>query len=128
MIGFPDGTFKPSQFLTRAEIATIITQLMDLGTASSIADLATFPDTISHWAKTYISNASKSGIMLGYPDGTFMPDRPVTRAEVTAIINRLLLRSPKTESEKAALNNVKNPFTDVSRTHWAYFEIMEAGA
>ena len=52
--------------------------------------MAGFKDTTGHWAQAQIEQLAKLGILGGYPDGTFQPDKPITRAEVAAIVSRLL--------------------------------------
>ncbi len=49
-----------------------------------------FKDTNGHWAEKEIDKAVNSGILNGYPDGTFKPDNTITRAEMAVIINRIL--------------------------------------
>ena len=51
---------------------------------------ASFSDIDEHWAKSYILDAAEKGIISGYPDGTFLPDKPVTRAEFTKMVNNAL--------------------------------------
>lgn len=51
-----------------------------------------FPDVKKHWAKADVEKAVQDGIMTGYPDGTFGPDDPVTRAQAAAIANRVILK------------------------------------
>jgi hypothetical protein len=82
--GYPDGSFKGSASITRAEIAAIIARTGGLKTGTS--NLA---DTESNWAKDSISACAAAGIIGGYADGTFKPDNPATRAEVSKIIDRL---------------------------------------
>ena len=75
--GFPDGTYKADQTLTRAEFAKIIVCFLDNDTATTLD--SGFPDVdnvggSSHWAKSYIKIAKDMNIIAGFPDGTFMPD------------------------------------------------------
>ncbi len=87
--GFPDGTYKPDQTLTRAEFAKII--VCFLGSDVSV-DLPTgFPDVddvggSAHWARAYIRVAKDLSIISGFPDGTFHPDEPVTYEQATKMI------------------------------------------
>ncbi len=87
--GYPDGTFKTEQTLTRAEFAKIIVSFKDPSLTSS--DPSGFPDVddvggSSHWAKSYIKIANDMGIISGFPDGTFKPDSPVTYEQATKMI------------------------------------------
>lgn len=59
-----------------------------------------FPDVSkSHWANDLIKEATEKGYLKGYPDGTFRPDEPITRAELTAIFSRVLVLQEKTGKE-----------------------------
>ena len=75
--GYPDGTFRPNAAITRAEFAAIAARFDNDGdkTAAKFSDIAT------HWAKDEISIAYNNGWITGYPDGTFGPQRDITRAE-----------------------------------------------
>lgn len=74
-----------------------------------------------HWANGYAA-ACKAKWIAGYEDGTFRPDSAITRAEAVLILNAMLGR----EIDKNSLSGLKMPFTDVSTTHWAYYQILEA--
>ncbi len=120
--GYPDGSFKPEKTITRAEFATIISRVGEMKESAK-----TFPDVpAEHWACKYVQNAYAKGLISGYPDGSFAPNKTITRAETTKIINRLLDRVP----HKLAIDTHSefNIFTDVSSSHWAYYEIVEASA
>jgi uncharacterized repeat protein (TIGR02543 family) len=75
--GYPDGTFRPSAPITRAEFATIAAKFdnLDLGIPSKFTDIA------GHWAERYITSAENKGWVQGYPDMTFKPEQDITRAE-----------------------------------------------
>lgn len=120
--GYQDGTFKPDKQLTRAEFASVISRFAKLDTTKK----TNFSDVSSnHWAKDYIDNAISHGWMGGYPDGTFKPNQPITRAEIVTVINKLINRTP----DKAAIDgNSANAtrFKDLSKTYWAYYDVIEA--
>ena len=91
MNGYPeDNTFKPSNGLSRKELAAMAMRAYGLGDDSGI--VLTFDDagTIAQWAYGYVAKAVSLGIITGYEDNTFLPDRLVTRAEACAIISRCL--------------------------------------
>lgn len=115
MNGYKDGTFKPNQSITRAELASLVALLgPDAGTSAN-----GFSDISSHWAKEAILKAQSLGILKGYSDGTFRPNALLTRAEAVVAINRALGREP--------LTNVSQPqWKDVPSTHWAYGDIEAA--
>lgn len=88
--GYPDGTFRPGNKVTRAEFTTMITRAFTLKSATGVtpefADAAKLPG----WAKTAIAEAAAAGIVTGYADGTFRPNQLITRTEMTAILVRVL--------------------------------------
>ncbi|MCL6647887.1 MAG: S-layer homology domain-containing protein [Chloroflexi bacterium] len=92
--GYPDGTFKPGNTITRAEMAKILVELAGKDSvAQALANLTpTFKDgaQIPSWAWGYVNAASGAGYIKGYPDGTFKANAPVTDAEAFAMFIRLL--------------------------------------
>jgi len=83
--GFPDHTFKPDEDVTRAQMAKIIS--LWHGLIPGWAPYKNFSDLAStHWAYSYISAAVNAGFFSGYPDGTFRPDEPVTKAQFVKLI------------------------------------------
>jgi len=84
--GYPDGTFKPANNVTRAEFTVIATKLAKLD-AADIKGGLTFSDVDdSHWAKNFIILAYENNIISGYPDGTFKADNNVTYQEALTIL------------------------------------------
>ena len=121
LTGYPNGTFRPNNRITRAEFATIISKFAELkGGNASFNDVRT-----NHWAKSYIDNAVAHGWMNGYPDGTFRPDQAITRAEVVNVINKLIERTPNKAQIDAEVGNTPK-FTDLAKTFWAYYDVIEA--
>lgn len=115
MNGYIDGTFKPNQPLTRAEMASLTAMLSPNSTTSGRG----FSDITGHWAQAAIKKAQDIGIMNGYSDGTFRPNSKLTRAEAVTAINRVLGRGP--------LIGVTQPgWNDVPVSHWAFGDIEEA--
>lgn len=110
--GYEDGTFKPENPITRAEFAVLIGKGKITQNENS-----QFSDVSNHWAAGYINAMAHNRLLTGYPDGTFKPDRTITRAEAVTMINKALGR------EDAA---TQNPFRDLSPNHWAYSEILKA--
>lgn len=118
LTGFPDGTFKPTQTITRAEFATIVYRFYNV--KYSGADK--FTDIAGHWAQNNINAIAAKNWIKGYEDSTFGPDKNITRAEAVTIINRLLER--EYDAEKFANSDCK--FTDCNENNWFYADIMEA--
>ncbi|MBD3922592.1 glycosyl hydrolase 53 family protein [Paenibacillus sp. PR3] len=86
--GYPDGTFRPGQAVTRAEMASILSRVTD---ADSSAEGIKFTDNASFgWASDAIASVSASGLMTGYEDDSFKPAKSITRAEMAAIVARWL--------------------------------------
>nr|WP_297999630.1 S-layer homology domain-containing protein [uncultured Anaerotignum sp.] len=120
--GYPDGTFKPDASITRAEFVTMAMNFADAekGTACS------FPDVPQNmWYYGAIAGATQNGWISGYPDGTFGPDRYITRAEVTSVINRMENRAADMSFMLDHLDELRT-FSDLSFGHWAYGSMMEA--
>ncbi|SMB92681.1 S-layer homology domain-containing protein [Peptoniphilus asaccharolyticus DSM 20463] len=120
--GYPDGTFKPNKSITRAEFATIVSKYIKNPKAAD----ETFVDVpMNHWAKDAIAKVKAEGLISGYPDGTFKPDAPITRAEAVSIVNRMFDRAADGEFVREHRFEIKS-FKDLVENHWAYYEIIEA--
>ncbi|MFD0672572.1 discoidin domain-containing protein [Cohnella sp. GCM10027633] len=87
--GYPDGTFQPNADITRADFTVMLANALKLQAASS---MAAFTDEarIGGWAKQAIASAAEAGIVSGYADGSFRPDARITRAELAAMVARVL--------------------------------------
>ena len=118
--GYPDGTFRPNAAITRAEFAAIAARFDNDGdkTAAKFSDIAT------HWARDEISIAYNNGWINGYPDGTFGPQRDITRAETMTLVNRVLNRQPETEDD--LLPNMTVWTDNANPKAWYYLAVQEA--
>lgn len=86
--GYPDGAFRPEGAISRAEVAAMLTRLINRSNEQSLPD---YVDVSSaHWAAPAIQVMKETGIMLGYGDGRFKPDQAVTRGEIAVIILRFM--------------------------------------
>lgn len=120
VFGRTDYQFDPDAYITRAEFAAIAARF-DSGSYSG-DDL--FTDIEGHWAADQINRAAEKGWITGYPDGTFGPNRYITRAEAVTMINRVLNCMPK---DKDALHEDMKVFVDNADTNaWYYLAIQEA--
>lgn len=117
MNGDPDGSFRADDAITRAEMATVVANYLNLSIEHD--GTTRFNDTSGHWAHDIIEVNLTAGVMEGYPDGSFRPKKQLTRAEAVKIINHIFDRGP--------LFGVHiSMFPDVSADHWAYEHIQEA--
>lgn len=116
--GYPDGTFRPGNFITRAELATIAARFDEL----SFLEENVFPDVEGHWAEKYINSAAAKGWVEGYPDGTFKPDDYITRAEFVTLVNRVLQRRVRLED----ILSEARQFPDLLPGKWYYEAMQEA--
>ena len=117
--GYEDGSFHPNGYITRAEFATIAVRFFDLTYQGE--DL--FPDIDGHWAQEYINQAADAGIIEGYPDGTFGPQKQITRAEAVTMVNRTLDRHPDPDH---FLEDMLVWPDNLDTEAWYYADIQEA--
>jgi len=82
--GYPDGSFKPDNDITRAEFATVLVKSLKLAPRSG----PVFADTKGTWAESYISTAAAYGIVSGYDATLFGPNDPITREQMTVMVVR----------------------------------------
>ena len=120
--GYEDGTFRPQNYITRAEMAVMMAKAegYDISGYMSSDELA-YPDVdegYSEWAVKAIKYLTDRGIMEGYPDGTFGPNRPITRAETVATVNRVLA--------DMTVGNIEVLPSDMTEAHWAYNDVVFA--
>jgi cell surface glycoprotein 1 len=118
--GYKDGTFKPNNKITRAEFATMINNFAKPADVSGVKQFSDIK--ANHWAKPYIDNAVALKWMSGYPDGTFGPDKYITRAEVVSVVNKLIERTPN----KADIDSKGQRYKDLTKGFWAYYDVLEA--
>jgi len=112
--------FAPDKYITRAELAAICARFDD----SDFEVKDSFSDIEGHWAESEIYEAAAHGWVNGYEDGSFRPEEFITRAEVVAMINRMLGRTP-TSVEDLHEDMIK--WIDNSdESAWYYVDIQEA--
>jgi len=105
--GYPNGTFKPDNFVKRVEVAAIVSNTFLLSKASDIQVPKDVKDDF--WGKEFILNVISNGFMSGYPDGTFNPEGNLKRSEASAIIFKILNLT----------QDYGNYFKDIDDKYWA---------
>lgn len=122
MDGYPDGTFRPDEPITRAEFATV-------GLAFAYdpldASCSYYDVSASAWYHTYVAQATTYGWIGGYPDNTFRPGNNITRVEVCVIVNNMLGR----DADERYIDRHEDElvhFVDLSDSYWGYYTIMES--
>ncbi|KWX72371.1 S-layer homology domain-containing protein [Paenibacillus jilunlii] len=86
--GYADGTFRPDKAITRGEFAAVVAKAF--GLAKPDASSLQLSDVNTHWAQPAIAALASNGIVSGYPDGTFRPDREISRAEIIKILSKIV--------------------------------------
>lgn len=122
MDGYPDGTFRPDEPITRAEFATVgLAFAYDpLDASCSYYDVGA-----NAWYHTYVAQATTYGWIGGYPDNTFRPGNNITRVEVCVIVNNMLGR----DADERYIDRHEDElvhFVDLSDSYWGYYTIMES--
>ncbi len=117
--GYTDGSFRPNNPVTRAELVTIAMNLFDQQVADAACSFIDVP--AGYWAYDNIAKAVALGYLAGYEDQSFKPDNYIIRAEVAALVNGVLGRTPDSGI------GYTSTFPDVNDPgYWAYYEILEA--
>ncbi|MDQ2088009.1 S-layer homology domain-containing protein [Herbivorax sp. ANBcel31] len=113
--GYRDNTFRPGNNITRAEVASIMFNILDL--EENILQIKDYPDlTDDHWAYMQIQAVTNENIFTGYEDGSFRPDANITRAEfATVLANHMGYKD---------IESLQSNFEDIDG-HWAQNFIEE---
>ncbi len=120
MFADKDGNFRPNEPITRGEFARALLYI-----DHKSDKIAPFADVKGHVYEAAINQAYGNGRIDGYPDGSFKPDAPIQRAEAAKILNRFDGRKVDAKGLTEFANRLIQ-FTDLPKTHWAYYEIVEA--
>ncbi len=120
--GVGDNKFEPDRSITRAEFTAMAMKFAmgETGGENIFSDIKS-----TDWYYNAVVDSIKYGWINGYGDGTFRPNNPITRGEVTAIVNHMLGR----EADKQFVQNHSdelNAFSDITSKHWAYYHVAEA--
>jgi parallel beta-helix repeat protein len=121
---------EPLRDITRAEVATLLYQaLVNSGKEKAIvspyivnpdANISSYLDLLGHWAEPFIRALSSMNLTKGFEDGTYQPDKPMTRAQYAVLVASAFNPTPK-----------KHPspeFIDVKSDFWAYSSIQKAAS
>ena len=123
--GYPDGTFRPGAPITRAELTKIAASFFADPRVAREYD-GRFSDVKgSEWYIAYLMKAIEEALIYGYPDGTFGPNRPITRAETCAIVNRTLGRKPDKDHLLPESDMITWP-DNLRPLAWYYAHMQEA--
>ena len=119
--GVGDNKFEPERSITRAEFTAMAMKFAVGGEEGENI----FSDVDEDdWFYDAVVNSIQYGWIHGYGDGTFRPNNPITRAEVTAIVNNMLGRAADEDFVDEHTEEL-TPFSDIEK-HWAYYHIVEA--
>lgn len=111
--GYDDGTFRPKQSITRAEVATIFSKILNLQLDNN-SEMIFSDVSDNHWAYSYVNAMYATGIFTGYSDGTFKPSAPITRAEIAQVITNYWTYSDVNVNDSHVIN-----IPDVDDELWA---------
>jgi hypothetical protein len=84
--GYEDGTAKPDQEITRAEFVSILSRIFTVSGTKQVA----LNDVNNHWAQQAIDQFASAGVIGGYGDGTFQPNKTISREEMVVILSRIV--------------------------------------
>lgn len=130
VVNYPEtDQLQPLRDITRAEIACLIYQaLVTSGQEKAIASpyivsvdaaLPTFIDLGGHWAEQFIRGLADMGITHGFADGSYQPNKPMTRAQYAALVAGAFNPTPKRQATE---------FIDVAKDFWAYQALQIAAS
>jgi uncharacterized repeat protein (TIGR01451 family) len=115
--GYEDNTVRPAGNLTRAEATMVFYRLLNPSLKTDTYKTSRFRDVNAvAWYGLAVGTLTELGILDGYPDGSFQPNRPISRAELAKIVAQF----------DSLLSSSDNPFPDVAKSHWAYAYITSS--
>ncbi|HEY9826972.1 MAG TPA: DUF3747 domain-containing protein [Stenomitos sp.] len=124
--GFQDNTFRPQTALTREQLVSMVLEALKTipGVQISVPTTATtnpYPDVdAKRWSAAKIAFARDNKIVSGYQDGTFAPEKPVTRAELLAVLKRAAEYAKTLRKQPTDLKSTQAAFAFVdTQGHWA---------
>lgn len=90
MVGYPDGTFRPNQAVTREEIAVILQRVLQYNERGVLKNRGFSDVTPDRWSYQEITALLEKGILNGYPDNTFRPEQYLSRGEMAHLLRKAL--------------------------------------
>lgn len=124
LVGYEDGTVRPQKAITRAEFAAMALRFLEEDGLVTDEWRGSFTDVGDAWYTEAVETAEIHAIVSGYPDGSFRPEKAITRAEVCAVINRTLDRS--FDVDGCLVVGEMTTWTDNQPDAWYYNDIQEA--
>lgn len=118
-MGSSEQTVQPSEPVTRAQVAVILADVLQLSEAT---EEYPYVDSAPDWAAQAIANVTKAGLMKGIGNQMFAPESEVTRAQMAVIVDHILTN----KDWKPAADSVELVFGDVDSKHWAYAAIQNS--
>lgn len=119
--GYKDGTFKPNAYIKRSEVSKVLSEMFNISD-NNIKNIY-YNEIKGKWYESSVSKLVKGGYLKGYPDGTIKANNNITRAEVVALVNRILDRDDYNDNKtKTYKSNLK----DISNNKWYYQDVIEA--
>ncbi|KNF07183.1 S-layer-like domain-containing protein [Gottschalkia purinilytica] len=118
--GYPDGTFKPENNVTRGEFSRLI---VDPFFKNLSTDSGNFKDvSVGDWYSSYVATAVDNGLIAGYEDKTFKPNNNITRVETAVIVGRFLKNDISVTDNE--VNNILSKFNDKAQIpNWAKTDV-----
>jgi|GEM_PF-6901071 len=118
--GYPNGTFNPDGEITRAEVMQMLYNMLGNNAAADLGVLDTFGDMSEpHWADIALAWAARNGYIKGYDNGNIMPNEPMSRAELSAVLHRVA----QSEGLFGEVGTASVHLSDIAG-HWAYDDVM----
>ncbi|QPR67081.1 leucine-rich repeat protein [Lysinibacillus macroides] len=123
--GYPDGTFRPSASVTRAQMASMLARNLSNNNVPN-TKVVSYSDTAQSWAKNEIEYIHTQGMMRGYSDHLFGPNDVITRAQMAVIAVRWIDKQCEVLSKEypyCEINKHRITYQDVAPQYWAAEEI-----
>ena len=123
VLGYPDGLYRPQVKVTRGQMAVFVARAAAGGDSAvpKYTNGATFTDVNpSNWAYDYVQYTSDAGIVQGYSDGSYQPERTVTRGQMAAFIARAIVNPTGEEGLEGYAAPAAPSFSDVAPDYWSF--------